>query len=185
MYQRVPKQKKKIRKIMATIFLAKPRGFCAGVERAVDIVEIALKKLGKPIYVRHEIVHNRHVVNSLKEKGAIFIDEMNNIPEDSTVVFSAHGVSPHVKQQAANLGLNVIDATCPLVTKVHIEAKLYHDRGYSIILIGHKNHQEVIGTMGYSPMMLVENIEDVKNLDIKDENLDVIEENVKFRFPRA
>jgi len=156
---------------MATIFLAKPRGFCAGVERAVDIVEIALKKLGKPIYVRHEIVHNRHVVNSLKEKGAIFIDEMNNIPEDSTVVFSAHGVSPHVKQQAANLGLNVIDATCPLVTKVHIEAKLYHDRGYSIILIGHKNHQEVIGTMGYSPMMLVENIEDVKNLDIKNDRI--------------
>src|SRR3989344_1997736 len=171
MYQRVPRQKKKDWKIMATIFLAKPRGFCAGVERAVDIVKLALKKLGKPIYVRHEIVLNQHVVNSLKEKGAVFVDELNNIPECSTVVFSAHGVSPQIKQQAANLGLNVIDATCPLVTKVHIEAKLYHDRGYSIILIGHKNHQEVIGTMGYSPMMLVENIEDVKNLDIKNDRI--------------
>ena len=171
MYQRVPRQKKKVWKIMATIFLAKPRGFCAGVERAVDIVKLALKKLGKPIYVRHEIVHNQHVVNSLKEKGAVFVDELNNIPEGSTVVFSAHGVSPQIKQQAANLGLNVIDATCPLVTKVHIEAKLYYGRGYSIVLIGHKNHQEVIGTIGYSPMMLVENIEDVKNLDIKNDKI--------------
>ena len=130
------------------IILAEPRGFCAGVTRAIDIVEKVLEKFGAPIYVRHEIVHNRYVVEDLKKKGAIFVEEINQIPDNSIVIFSAHGVSKKVEEDAKLKGLKVIDATCPLVSKVHREAKKYEDGGYEIILIGHKGHPEVEGTSG-------------------------------------
>ncbi len=148
------------------VYLAKPRGFCAGVDRAIDVVEIALDIYGPPVYVRHEIVHNDHVVNELRKKGAVFVDEIAEIPEGSVTVFSAHGVSPAIRAQSKERALKVIDATCPLVTKVHLEAVRYAKRGYSIILIGHRNHVEVEGTMGEAPeaMTLVESPADVANL---------------------
>ena len=130
------------------IILAKPRGFCAGVTRAIETVERALAKFGPPIYVRHEIVHNKYVVESLRQKGAIFVDEVDQIPKDAIVIFSAHGVSDKVEEDALSRGLDVIDATCPLVSKVHREAKKYEDEDYEIILIGHKGHPEVEGTSG-------------------------------------
>ena len=130
------------------VTLANPRGFCAGVDRAIEIVNRAIEVLGKPIYVRHEVVHNRFVVNDLKEKGAIFVQELNEVPDDATVIFSAHGVSRKVQEEAKRRGLNVFDATCPLVTKVHLEVARYSKEGRETILIGHKGHPEVIGTMG-------------------------------------
>jgi len=153
------------------IILAQPRGFCAGVDRAIEVVEESLKLYGKPIYVRHAIVHNYHVVNELEQKGAIFTETLENIPEDSLVIFSAHGIPPKVREEAEKRNLKFIDATCPLVTKIHLEAKRYHNEGYSIILIGHKGHQEVLGTMGYAPMTLVETVEDVKKLKINNEKI--------------
>ena len=130
------------------ILLANPRGFCAGVDRAIEIVDRALELLGKPIYVRHEVVHNRFVVEGLKKKGAVFVDELHQVPDDSTVIFSAHGVSKAVESEAKQRGLNVFDATCPLVTKVHMEVVSSAKKGHSVILIGHKGHPEVEGTMG-------------------------------------
>jgi 4-hydroxy-3-methylbut-2-en-1-yl diphosphate reductase len=148
------------------VYLAKPRGFCAGVDRAIDVVEIALDVYGPPVYVRHEIVHNDHVCNELRKKGAIFVDDMAEIPEGSVTVFSAHGVSPAVREDAKKQNLKVIDATCPLVTKVHLEAVRYAKRGYQIVLIGHRNHVEVEGTMGEAPaaITLVESPADVEAL---------------------
>ena len=132
--------------------LANPRGFCAGVDRAIEIVDRALEVLGAPVYVRHEVVHNRFVVNNLRDKGAIFVQELDEVPDDATVIFSAHGVSLAVQQEAKRRGLKVFDATCPLVTKVHIEVMRYSREGRETILIGHKNHPEVEGTMGqYDP----------------------------------
>ena len=158
----------------AEIVLAQPRGFCAGVDRAIDIVERALELFGAPIYVRHEIVHNRYVVNDLREKGAIFIDELEEAPAGATVVFSAHGVSRAVKAEAEQRGLRVFDATCPLVTKVHIEVSRMRAAGREIIMIGHKGHPEVEGTLGQADggMYLVETPEDVEALQVQDpENL--------------
>jgi 4-hydroxy-3-methylbut-2-enyl diphosphate reductase len=133
------------------VLLAAPRGYCAGVDRAVDIVEVALQTYGAPVYVRKQIVHNLHVVRRLEGTGAIFVDELDEVPEGSTVVFSAHGVAPEVHAQARERGLKVIDATCPLVTKVHQEARKFASKGYDIVLIGHEGHEEVIGTMGEAP----------------------------------
>ncbi|MGH7397991.1 MAG: 4-hydroxy-3-methylbut-2-enyl diphosphate reductase, partial [Candidatus Rokuibacteriota bacterium] len=127
------------------IVLAGPRGFCAGVDRAIDIVELALQVCPAPVYVRREIVHNRHVVEALRAKGAHFVDELDEVPDDATVIFSAHGISPAVRADAHRRGLRVIDATCPLVTKVHLEAVRYAHQGYSIILVGHADHDEVVG----------------------------------------
>ena len=151
------------------VALANPRGFCAGVERAIEIVERALEKHGAPIYVRHEVVHNRFVVDDLRKKGAIFVDELDEIPEQSTVIFSAHGVSQSVWQQAHERNLNIFDATCPLVTKVHVEVRQYRKLGLEIILIGHHGHPEVEGTMGQTDggIYLVENTDDVSNLSVK------------------
>lgn len=153
------------------VYLAKPRGFCAGVDRAIDVVEIALDIYGPPVYVRHEIVHNDHVCNELRKKGAVFVDEIESIPEGSVTVFSAHGVSPAIKEQAKGRDLKIIDATCPLVTKVHLEAIRYAKRGYHIVLIGHRNHVEVEGTMGEAPgsITLVEDASDVANLSLPQE----------------
>ena len=150
------------------VYLAKPRGFCAGVDRAIDVVEIALDIFGPPVYVRHEIVHNDHVVSELRSKGAIFLDDVSEIPEGAVTIFSAHGVSPAIREQAKARNLKVIDATCPLVTKVHLEAIRYAKKGYTIILIGHRNHVEVEGTMGEAPdaMVLVEAPEDVEKLKV-------------------
>jgi 4-hydroxy-3-methylbut-2-enyl diphosphate reductase len=136
---------------VAEIVLAGPRGFCAGVERAIDIVELALSVCDPPVYVRKEIVHNRHVVEHLRNEGAIFVDELDEVPDGATVVFSAHGIAPAVRDEARRRGLRAIDATCPLVTKVHLEAIRYAREGYSIILIGHEDHDEVIGTLGEAP----------------------------------
>ena len=151
------------------IILASPRGFCAGVVRAIDIVNMCIDKFGTPIYVRHEIVHNPHVVNELKERGAIFVDELSDIPPDSTVIFSAHGVSPAVWDEARKKNLHIIDATCPLVTKVHSESIKYKKQGYSIILIGHEGHDEVIGTMGEAPdqTYLIESGSQVNQLNVE------------------
>ena len=149
------------------LLVAAPRGFCAGVERAIEIVEKCLKKYGKPVYVRHEIVHNKYVVKNLEKKGAIFVEELSECPKDRPVIFSAHGVAKAVLSDAENLNLKYIDATCPLVTKVHIEAKRYFDMGHQIVMIGHKNHPETIGTMGQLPkgeVLLVENVDDVNKL---------------------
>ena len=146
------------------IILAEPRGFCAGVDRAIEIVERALHKFGAPIYVRHEIVHNTYVVNDLKAKGAIFIEELDDVPPGATLIFSAHGVSKAVQQEAARRGFHVFDATCPLVTKVHIEVAKLHKEGYEFIMIGHKGHPEVEGTMGQlddGSIHLVEEVADV------------------------
>ena len=130
------------------ILLANPRGFCACVERAIAIVESALEKLGAPIYVRHEVVHNRYVVDGLKAKGAVFVEDLAEVPDGATVIFSAHGVPQAVRQEAELRGLRVFDATCPLVTKVHLEVARLHKQGYEVIMIGHKGHPEVEGTMG-------------------------------------
>jgi len=145
------------------ILLANPRGFCAGVERAITIVERALEKFGAPIYVRHEVVHNRYVVDSLKAEGAIFVEDLAEVPDGATVIFSAHGVPQSVRKEAAARGLKVFDATCPLVTKVHLEVSRLHRQGYEIVMIGHKGHPEVEGTMGQAEggMHLVESVEDV------------------------
>jgi 4-hydroxy-3-methylbut-2-enyl diphosphate reductase len=145
------------------ILLAEPRGFCAGVDRAIDIVEHALAKFGRPIYVRHEIVHNTYVVNDLKDKGAIFIEDLAEVPPGATLIFSAHGVSRAVQQEAERRGFRIFDATCPLVTKVHVEVAKLHKEGYEFIMIGHKGHPEVEGTMGQldSGIHLVEDVQDV------------------------
>lgn len=152
------------------ILLANPRGFCAGVDRAIIIVEQALEKFGAPIYVRHEVVHNKYVVDELKNKGAVFIDELSDVPAGNTVIFSAHGVSKEVRAEAEKMGLRVFDATCPLVTKVHIEVEKMRAAGQEIVMIGHKGHPEVEGTMGQSDggMYLVETPEDVETLKVKD-----------------
>jgi 4-hydroxy-3-methylbut-2-enyl diphosphate reductase len=148
------------------ILLAEPRGFCAGVDRAIEIVEHALAKFGAPIYVRHEIVHNTYVVNDLKSKGAIFIEELDDVPAGATLVFSAHGVSRAVQQEAAQRGFRIFDATCPLVTKVHVEVAKLAKEGYEFIMIGHKGHPEVEGTMGQldSGIHLVEDVSDVARI---------------------
>ena len=145
------------------IVLAEPRGFCAGVDRAIDIVEHALQKFGAPIYVRHEIVHNTHVVEDLRARGAIFIEDLNDVPPDATLVFSAHGVPKSVEHEAERRGFRVFDATCPLVTKVHVEVAKLHKEGFEFIMIGHKGHPEVEGTMGQLPsgIHLVEDADDV------------------------
>ena len=152
-----------------TILLATPRGFCAGVDRAIKIVEVALEKYGAPVYVRHEIVHNRHVVESLERKGAVFVDELDEAPADRPVVFSAHGVPKSVPAEAERRNMLYLDATCPLVSKVHHEAEHHHNSGRRIVMIGHAGHPEVIGTMGQLPegaITLIENAESVNDLDI-------------------
>lgn len=153
------------------LFLSKPRGFCAGVVRAIDIVEKALEKWGPPIYVKHEIVHNRHVVGDLEAKGAIFIEDLNEVPEGSRLIYSAHGVSPEVRKKAKERNLDDIDATCGLVTKVHSAVKRFAAKGYEIILIGHKKHVEIIGTAGEAPdqTTIVESVEDVQRLSFPSE----------------
>lgn len=150
------------------IMLANPRGFCAGVDRAIEIVERALDQYGAPIYVRHEVVHNKFVVNDLKNKGAIFVDELDQVPDDATVIFSAHGVSRAVRKEGSLRELQVFDATCPLVTKVHIEVKRYRAAGTDVVLIGHAGHPEVEGTMGQADegMFLVETPEDIASLEV-------------------
>jgi 4-hydroxy-3-methylbut-2-en-1-yl diphosphate reductase len=182
------------------IILLRPRGFCAGVVRAIDVVKIALNLYGAPIYVRKEIVHNRHVVDELRGAGAIFVEELTEVPEGARVIFSAHGVSPEVRAEARERNLKVIDATCPLVTKVHLEAVKFARKGYTIILIGHKDHDEVIGTLGEAPQatVLVSNVEDVDRVEVKeqeriayitqttlslDETRDIVA-RLKERFPK-
>ena len=152
------------------IILVSPRGFCAGVVRAIDVVKIALDLYGAPLYVRKEIVHNRHVVEELRHAGAVFVDELADCPAGARVIFSAHGVSPAVRLEAKQRGLEVIDATCPLVTKVHLEAVKFARQGYTIVLIGHRDHDEVIGTLGEAPdsSVLVETVEDVERLQVAD-----------------
>ncbi len=181
------------------VILSKPRGFCAGVTRAIDIVELALKKYGPPVYVRHEIVHNKRVVEDLKAKGAVFVEELDEVPDGAHTVFSAHGVSKKVADVAGTRDLPVIDATCPLVAKVHKEGQRYSAKDYDIILIGHEGHPEVIGTMGRIPgkVYLVSTAEDVGKLEVRDpdklayvtqttlsvdDTRDVIEA-LKVRFP--
>jgi 4-hydroxy-3-methylbut-2-enyl diphosphate reductase len=181
------------------VVLAEPRGFCAGVDRAIEIVERAIRKYGAPIYVRHEIVHNTYVVNDLKAKGAIFIEDLADVPPNATLVFSAHGVSQAVRQEAAQRGFNVFDATCPLVTKVHVEVAKMHKEGYHFVMIGHKGHPEVEGTMGQlsDGIYLVEDVADVEKLVVaQSEKLAVVTQTtlsvddaaeilaaVKLRFP--
>ena len=152
------------------VILASPRGFCAGVVRAVDIVRIALEMYEGPLYVRKEIVHNPHVVENLRSRGVIFVDELAEVPHGQRVIFSAHGVSPQVWEEARTKALKVIDATCPLVTKVHMEARRFAARGYTIIFIGHRGHEEVEGTMGEAPgsMVLVTSVEDAERLEVAD-----------------
>ena len=150
------------------VLLASPRGYCAGVERAVETVELALEHYGAPVYVRKQIVHNIHVVRDLEARGAIFVEEETEVPEGATVVYSAHGVAPAVFENSAKLGHNVIDAVCPLVTKVHVQARRYADEGYTVVLIGHEGHEEVVGTMGEAPeaTVLVQTVEEVEALDL-------------------
>jgi 4-hydroxy-3-methylbut-2-enyl diphosphate reductase len=183
------------------IVLAEPRGFCAGVDRAIEIVERALVKFGAPIYVRHEIVHNTYVVNDLKAKGAIFIEELDEVPAGATLVFSAHGVSQAVRKEAERRGFSVFDATCPLVTKVHVEVAKLHKEGYEFLMIGHKGHPEVEGTMGQllDGIYLVEDAADVATAPVKNpERLAVVTQTtlsvddaalvlaaVKQRFPKV
>jgi 4-hydroxy-3-methylbut-2-en-1-yl diphosphate reductase len=152
------------------ILLANPRGFCAGVDRAIEIVEAALARFGPPVYVRHEIVHNRHVVDGLRAKGAIFVEEPGEVPRGALLIYSAHGVSPAVREAAARQGLRSIDATCPLVTKVHVEARRFAESGHEIVLVGHAGHVEVEGTMGHAPerMRLVQGVADVEKLEVED-----------------
>jgi 4-hydroxy-3-methylbut-2-en-1-yl diphosphate reductase len=184
---------------MDEVLLAEPRGFCAGVDRAIEIVERALTKFGAPIYVRHEIVHNTYVVNDLKAKGAIFIEELSDVPPGATLVFSAHGVSQAVRKEAQARGFSIFDATCPLVTKVHVEVAKLHKEGYEFLMIGHKGHPEVEGTMGqlYEGIYLVEDVADVATAPVKNaEKLAVVTQTtlsvddtadilaaVKRRFP--
>lgn len=151
------------------LILARPRGFCAGVDRAIDVVRIALELFPGPVYVRKEIVHNRYVIESLAKRGAIFVDELHAVPDGAVVIFSAHGVSPEVRRQAAAKNLQVIDATCPLVTKVHLEAVRFAREGYSIILVGHAGHEEVAGTMGEAPeaIQLVGTIEQAEKVEVQ------------------
>ncbi|MCI7480559.1 4-hydroxy-3-methylbut-2-enyl diphosphate reductase [[Pasteurella] aerogenes] len=156
------------------IILANPRGFCAGVDRAISIVELALEVHGAPIYVRHEVVHNRFVVNGLRERGAIFVEELDEVPDGAIVIFSAHGVSQAVRQEAKNRGLKVFDATCPLVTKVHMQVARASRKGTKAVLIGHEGHPEVEGTMGQydnhdGGIYLVENVEDIAKLSLRDD----------------
>ena len=156
-----------------TVYMAAPRGFCAGVDRAIKIVEMALEKWGKPVYVRHEIVHNKYVVDELKLKGAIFIKEVEEAPNDRPIIFSAHGVPKSVPREAQTRDMIYVDATCPLVSKVHIEADRHFENGLQIIMIGHAGHPETIGTMGQLPeggVLLVENTEDVENLIVRNPN---------------
>ena len=161
---------------MTQVLLANPRGFCAGVDRAIDIVDRALELFGAPIYVRHEVVHNRYVVDNLREKGAVFVEELDEVPDDTIVIFSAHGVSQAVRREAERRGLRVFDATCPLVTKVHMEVQKYAREGREVVLIGHEGHPEVEGTIGQyerlggtaGDIYLVENPEDVRNLTVRD-----------------
>jgi 4-hydroxy-3-methylbut-2-enyl diphosphate reductase len=155
------------------ILLAQPRGFCAGVDRAIEIVERALKQFGAPIYVRHEIVHNAYVVNDLRQKGAVFIEELADVPAGNTVIFSAHGVSLEIRKEAAQRGLTIFDATCPLVTKVHVEVTKMRREGREIIMIGHQGHPEVEGTMGQADagMYLVETVQDVADLVVTSPDL--------------
>jgi 4-hydroxy-3-methylbut-2-enyl diphosphate reductase len=152
------------------LLLAAPRGYCAGVDRAVQTVERALARYGPPVYVRKEIVHNKHVVDELRSRGAVFVDSENEVPEGATTVFSAHGVAPSVIANANARRLNTIDATCPLVTKVHVEAKKFAAQGYTIVLVGHAGHEEVEGTMGEAPdrIVLIESVEDVDRLEVDD-----------------
>ena len=153
---------------MVQVILAKPRGFCAGVVRAIEIVERAIETFGAPVYVRHEIVHNRHVVNTLKRKGAVFVDELSEIPPGAMTVFSAHGVARRVEDEARERGLPVLDATCPLVTKVHLQGRRYAGKGRTLLMIGHAGHAEVEGTIGQvgAPVRLVESVADVAALDL-------------------
>ena len=166
------------------LLLSKPRGFCAGVVRAIDIVEKALKKWGPPIYVKHEIVHNRHVVEDLNKKGAIFIEDLSDVPRGSRLIYSAHGVPPSVRTEAKQRDLIEIDATCGLVTKVHSAAKRFADKGYHIILIGHRKHVEIIGTAGEAPAQttIVESSEDVQNLTFtqKDKLFYITQNDIEF-----
>lgn len=166
----VPADEAPLRGVEKKIILLKPRGFCAGVVRAIDVVKIALDLYGGPIYVRKEIVHNRHVVDELRGAGAIFVEELSEVPEGARVIFSAHGVAPEVRMEAKQRRLQVIDATCPLVTKVHLEAVRFAKQGFTIILIGHRDHDEVIGTLGEAPesTTLVSDVEDVNRLNIED-----------------
>jgi 4-hydroxy-3-methylbut-2-enyl diphosphate reductase len=152
------------------VLLAGPRSFCAGVERAIDIVEIALQRYPRPIYVRRQIVHNAHVVEGLQRQGVVFVDELDEVPDNTTVVFSAHGVAPSVREEADRRGLNVIDATCPLVAKVHTEAKRFVSRGATVLLVGHANHDEVEGTLGEAPgrIKLVQNTAEAATVEVDD-----------------
>lgn len=154
----------------ATLLLLQPRGFCAGVIRAIEVVELALQKLGRPVYVRKEIVHNRHVVEDLAARGAVFVESLDEAPTGAVVIFSAHGVSPSVREAASERGLRVIDATCPLVTKVHLEVIRYAREKCTIALIGHRNHDEVIGTLGEAPksIRVISSVEDVNSLEVDD-----------------
>ena len=154
-----------------TLYLAAPRGFCAGVDRAIKIVEMALEKWGAPVYVRHEIVHNKFVVDGLRAKGAVFVEELDECPEDRPVIFSAHGVPKAVPAEAARREMIYVDATCPLVSKVHIEAARHHENGLQMIMIGHAGHPETVGTMGQLPegeVLLVETVEDVATVQVRD-----------------
>ena len=153
-----------------TLLLMKPRGFCAGVIRAIEIVELALQNVGRPVYVRKEIVHNRHVVEDLAARGAVFVESLNEVPSGAVVIFSAHGVSPSVRKTANERGLQVIDATCPLVTKVHLEVIRYARENYTIVLIGHRSHDEVIGTLGEAPnaIRVISSVEEVDSLEVRD-----------------
>jgi 4-hydroxy-3-methylbut-2-en-1-yl diphosphate reductase len=152
------------------IVVASPRGFCAGVAYAIEIVDLVLERHGAPVYVRHEIVHNRHVVERLRARGAIFVDELADVPAGNLVIFSAHGVAPAVREEAARRRLQVVDATCPLVTKVHLQALRYTREGYEILVVGHRGHVEVIGTLGHAPdrMQLVETVADVERVQVRD-----------------
>jgi 4-hydroxy-3-methylbut-2-enyl diphosphate reductase len=182
------------------VVLAEPRGFCAGVDRAIEIVERALRKFGRPIYVRHEIVHNTYVVNDLKAKGAIFVEDLNDVPAGATLVFSAHGVSKAVRSEAAERGFQVFDATCPLVNKVHVEVEKLSRQGYEFVMIGHKGHPEVEGTMGQlnDGIYLVEDVADVAGVQPRGDKLAVVTQTtlsvddaaeilraVKRRFPHV
>ena len=157
--------------MVSRVLLASPRGYCAGVERAVETVEKALDLYGPPVYVRKQIVHNLHVVRELEARGAVFVDDERDVPEGETVVFSAHGVAPSVHTNAAARGLQTLDATCPLVTKVHVQARRYAEAGYTIVLIGHEGHEEVVGTMGEAPgsIVLVESVADVESLQFAED----------------
>jgi 4-hydroxy-3-methylbut-2-enyl diphosphate reductase len=154
--------------VVERVLLASPRGYCAGVERAVETVELALEHYGAPVYVRKQIVHNIHVVRDLEARGAIFVEEETEVPEGATVVYSAHGVAPSVFANSAKLGHNVIDAVCPLVTKVHVQARRYAEDGYTVVLIGHEGHEEVVGTMGEAPdaTVLVQTVAEAEALDL-------------------